>query len=49
MNLPLPSTCLHPADEDRRVFERIAALERVSKDINSFWADLRRRSAIVLL
>jgi hypothetical protein len=29
--------------------ERIVALERVSKDTNSLWADPRRRSAIVLL
>jgi hypothetical protein len=49
MNLHLPCTCLHPADEDRRVAERIADLERVSKDTNSLWADPRRRSAVVLL
>jgi hypothetical protein len=49
MNLRLPGTCLHPADEDRRVAERIAALERVSKDTNSLWADPWRRSAVVFL
>jgi hypothetical protein len=49
MNLRLPGTCLHPADEDRRVAERIAALEKVSKDTNSLRADSRRCSAVVLL
>jgi hypothetical protein len=49
MNLLLPGTCLYPADEGRRVAERIAALERVSKDINSLWADPQRRSAVGLL
>jgi hypothetical protein len=49
MSLHLPGTCLHPADENRRVAERITALEKVSKDASSLWADPRRRSAIVLL
>jgi hypothetical protein len=49
MSLHLPGTCLHPADENRRVAERIAALEKVLKDASSLWADLRRRSAVVLL
>jgi hypothetical protein len=49
MNLCLPGTCLHHTDEDRRVSELIAALERVSRDTNSLWADPRRRSAVVLL
>jgi hypothetical protein len=49
MNLRLLGTFLHPADEDRRVSERTAALEKVSKDTNSLWADPQRRSAIVLL
>jgi hypothetical protein len=49
MNLRLPGTCLHPTDENRRVTERIAALEKVSKDASSLWADPRRRSAVVLL
>jgi hypothetical protein len=49
MSLRLPGTCLHPADENRRVAEKIVALERVSKDATSLWADPRHRSAIVLL
>jgi hypothetical protein len=49
MSLRLPGTCLHPADENRRVAERIAALERVSKDATSLWADPRCRIAVVLL
>jgi hypothetical protein len=49
MNLCLPGTCLHPADEDRRVVERITALERVSKDTNSLWADPWHHSVVVLL
>jgi hypothetical protein len=42
-------SCLNPVDENHRVFERIAALERASTDINTFWVDPRCRSAIVLL
>jgi hypothetical protein len=42
-------SCLNPVDEDRRVSERIAALERASTDTNTFWTDPRCRSAIVLL
>jgi hypothetical protein len=42
-------SCLNPVDEDRRVSERIAALEKSSTDTNTFWIDPRRRSAIVLL
>jgi hypothetical protein len=49
MNLHLLGTCLHPNDEDHRVSERIAALERVSKHTNTLWADPRRRIAVVLL
>jgi hypothetical protein len=49
MSLRLLGTCLNPADEDCRVAERIVALERVSKDATSLWADPRRRSAVVLL
>jgi hypothetical protein len=41
--------CLNPVDEGCRVSERIAALERVSSDTNTFWIDPWRRSAIVLL
>jgi hypothetical protein len=39
MNLRLPGTCLHPADEKCRVVERIAALEKVSEGASSLWAD----------
>jgi hypothetical protein len=49
MNWHLSGTCLHPADENRWVAERIAALEKVSKDASSLWADPRHRGAIVLL
>jgi hypothetical protein len=49
MNMRLPGTCLHPTYEDRWVSERIAALERLSKDTNTLWDDPRRRSAVVLL
>jgi hypothetical protein len=49
MSLRLPGTCLHPADEDRRVAEQITALERVSKDTTSLWADPQCRSAVVVL
>jgi hypothetical protein len=48
-NLHLPGTCLHPADENRRVAEKIAALEKVSKGASSLWADPRCHSAVVLL
>jgi hypothetical protein len=49
MSLRLPGTCLHPANENRRVAERIAALEKVSKDTTSLWANPQHRSAVVLL
>jgi hypothetical protein len=49
MSWHLPGTCLHPADENRQVVEQIAALEKVSKDVSSLWADPRRRNAVVLL
>jgi hypothetical protein len=49
MSLRLPGTCLHPADENRRVAEQIAALEKVSKDTTSLWADPRHCSAVILL
>jgi hypothetical protein len=49
MILRLLGTCLHPADKNRRVAERIATLEKVSKDTTSLWANPRRRSAFVLL
>jgi hypothetical protein len=38
MNLRLPGTCLHPADENRRFAKRIAALEKVSEGASSLWA-----------
>jgi hypothetical protein len=37
-NLRLPGTYLHPADENRRVAKRIAALEKVSKDASSLYS-----------
>jgi hypothetical protein len=49
MNLHLPGSFLHPTDEDHWVSERIAALERVSRDRNSLWANPRHHSAVVLL
>jgi hypothetical protein len=41
--------CLNPVDENRRVSERLEALERTYSDTNTFWIDPRRRSSIVLL
>jgi hypothetical protein len=49
MNLRLLGTCLNPTDEDHRISEQIASLERASRDTNTLWVDPRRRSAIVLL
>jgi hypothetical protein len=49
MSLHLPGSCLHPADENRRVAERITALEKLSKDASFLWADPRHRSVVVLL
>jgi hypothetical protein len=49
MSLRLSGTCLHPTDKDRRGSERIAALERASRDIDTLWVDPRCRSTIVLL
>jgi hypothetical protein len=43
------ASCLHPADEDLRVFERIAALERASRDTDTLLVDPRRRNTVVLL
>jgi hypothetical protein len=48
MNWRLPST-LEKVDENRQVAERIAALEKVSKDVSSLWADPRRHNVVVLL
>jgi hypothetical protein len=47
--LRLPGTFLNPTDEDLRISERIAALERASRDIDTLWVDLWRCSTIVLL
>jgi hypothetical protein len=40
---------LDTAAEDRQVSERIAALERVSADADTFWSDARIRKAVVWL
>jgi hypothetical protein len=37
--------CLDPVAENHRVSERVATLERVSSDTNTFWIDARRRGA----
>jgi hypothetical protein len=42
-------TCLDFISEARCVSERIAALERSSGGVETFWSDPRRRDAIVLL
>jgi hypothetical protein len=42
-------TCLDFVGEARRVAEQIAALERSSEGVETFWSDPRRRSTIVLL
>jgi hypothetical protein len=39
MSLHLPGTFLHPADENHQDVKRITALERVSKDATSLWAN----------
>jgi hypothetical protein len=44
-----PSICLDPIPEDRRVNKRATALDRVSSDTNTCWADSCRCSAVVLL
>jgi hypothetical protein len=48
-NFRLLGTGLHPTDEDHRVSERNAALERVSKDTDTLWAHPWHRNAMVLL
>jgi hypothetical protein len=40
---------LNPTDEDHRISEQIAALERASRDTDTLWVDPRHRNAIVLL
>jgi hypothetical protein len=42
-------TSLDPAAKTRRVSERVAALEKVSSDTNTFWVDAHHCGAIVLL
>jgi hypothetical protein len=49
MTCIIAGTCLDFAGETRCVSERIAALERSSEGVKSFWSDPRRRRAIVLL
>jgi hypothetical protein len=44
-----PGICLDPIANDCRANERAAALERVSSDTNTFWADARRWNTMVLL
>jgi hypothetical protein len=41
--------CLEPANEDRRVTERAAALQEATSDINTFWSDARRHHDVVRL
>jgi hypothetical protein len=40
---------LDPIAKNHRVSKRVAALERVSSDTNTFWTDARRQGVIVLL
>jgi hypothetical protein len=42
-------TCLDFIGETRRISEQIAALERSSEGVESFWSEPRCRRAIVLL
>jgi hypothetical protein len=42
-------TCSDIAAEDRRVSERIAVLEHVSTDSDTFWSDAHRRQVVVQL
>jgi hypothetical protein len=49
MTFIVVGTCLDFIGETRRISERIAALERSSEGVKSFWSDPRRRRAIVLL
>jgi hypothetical protein len=41
--------CLDHVAEDRRVSEWVEALERVSSDTNTFWANAHHRGVVVLL
>jgi hypothetical protein len=49
ISLLIIDSCLDFAAEDRRVTERIAALEKMSAGVETLWFDPRRRKAIVLL
>jgi hypothetical protein len=49
MIFAIVGSCLDFVSEARRVAERIAALERSSGGVETFWSDPRRQSAIVLL
>jgi hypothetical protein len=49
MTFIVVGTCLDFVGETRRISEWIAALERLSEGVESFWSDPQRRSAIVLL
>jgi hypothetical protein len=49
MTFIVVGTCLDFVGETRRISKRIAALERSSEGVESFWSDPRRRHAIVLL
>jgi hypothetical protein len=49
MNFIVIGTCLDFVGETHSVSERIAALERSSEGVESFWSDPRRCRAIVLL
>jgi hypothetical protein len=42
-------SCSNPVDEDLRVSEWIAALERASKDTNTLWIDSWHRNTVILL
>jgi hypothetical protein len=49
MTFIVVGTCLDFVGETRRISEQIAALERSSEGVESFWSDPRRRCVVVLL
>jgi hypothetical protein len=49
MTFIVVGTCLDFVGETCRISERIAALERSSEGVESFWSNPRHRRAIVLL
>jgi hypothetical protein len=49
MTFIVAGTCLDFVGETRHVSEWIAALERLSEGVKSFWSDPRCRRTIVLL